>query len=354
MPRIVSVGTAVPEHILEQQEARAFATRLFKDSFRNFDRYLPVFDNAEIQTRRLSRPRQWFEQDRGFSERNRAYTETACRLGEEAVRRCLEPVSLSPAEVDHLFFVSTSGLATPSIDARLVNRLGLNRHVKRTPVWGLGCAGGASGLARAYEYTRAFPESRVVLLAVELCSLTFRPNDRSKSNLVASSLFADGAAAVLLTGDEVSVDHLSGPLPRVLDTMSTTWPDSEDVMGWDVTDDGLKVIFSRDIPAIVRKGILPAVEEFLSRTGISLDRIRRFIAHPGGAKVLAAYEKALDLSGEALTHSRRVLGEYGNMSSATVLFVLERELKERHQPGEYGLLTALGPGFSSELILIGW
>ncbi|MGF7087818.1 alkylresorcinol/alkylpyrone synthase [Kroppenstedtia sanguinis] len=354
MPRIVSVGTAVPEHILPQEEAREFGRRLFEDSFDDIDRYLPIFENTRIHTRHLSRPRSWFEQERGFGERNRIYIETACHLGEEAVSRCLDRAGISPEEVDHLFFVSTSGLATPSIDARIVNGLGLNRHVKRTPIWGLGCAGGASGLARACEYARAFPDSRVVLLAVELCSLTFRLNDRSKSNLVATSLFADGAAAVLVAGDDAQIPGESGAGPMVLDTMTTTWPNSLDVMGWDVTDDGLKVVFSRDIPGVVRKEVTPLVGEFLEQVGLSLDQVRRYIAHPGGAKVLKAYEEALELPGEALLHSYEVLKEYGNMSSATVLFVLERELRESHHPGEYGLMTALGPGFSSELMLLRW
>ncbi|SMO83967.1 type III polyketide synthase [Melghirimyces algeriensis] len=354
MPKIVSVGTAVPEHILEQQEAQEFAVRLFKDSFQDLERYLPIFANSRIQTRRLSRPREWYEKERGFAERNRAYTETACRLGVEAISRCLDAAGLSPEEVDHLFFVSTSGLATPSIDARMVNQLGFRRHVKRTPIWGLGCVGGASGVARAYEYTRAYPDSRVVLLTVELCSLTFRYNDRSKSNLVATSLFGDGAAAVLLAGDEAELPANSSHIPRVLDTMTTTWPDSLNVMGWDVTDNGLKVIFSKSIPAIVKNEVLPVIQEFSDQTGVPLNQVRRYIAHPGGMKVLKAYEEVLGLPEEALECSYAILNEYGNMSSATVLFVLERELQRRHHPGEYGLLTALGPGFSSELVLIRW
>ncbi|WP_309866075.1 type III polyketide synthase [Desmospora profundinema] len=354
MPRILSVGTAVPEYVLDQDEAKQFAGGLFRESFSDIERYLPIFEHAAIRTRRLSRPRTWFEEERSFRERNRAYTEVACRLGEEAIRRCLRPVGLDPCEVDHLIFVSTSGLATPSIDARMVNRLSLQRHVKRTPIWGLGCAGGASGLSRAYEYARAFPDSRVVLLAVELCSLTFRRNDQSKSNLVATSLFGDGAAAVLVTGDEAEVPYKPKGSPRVVDTMSTTWPDSLDVMGWDVADDGLKVVFSRDIPGIVRQEVRPAIQSFLDRSGLGLEQLGRLIAHPGGAKVLAAYEEALELPRESLRHAHAVLGQYGNMSSATVLFVLERELQEDHLPGTAGLLTALGPGFSSELMLLEW
>lgn len=354
MPRILSVGTAVPEFTLNQHEARQFAYECFHDSFSDIQRYLPIFDHAAIHTRHFSRPRTWFEQEHGFAERNRIYTEVACHLGEEAIQRCLQMAGLMSTDVDHLIVVSTSGLATPSLDARLVNRLRFHRHIKRTPIWGLGCAGGAVGLSRAYEYARAFPDSLVVLLAVELCSLTFRRNDHSKSNLVATSLFADGAAAVLVAGDRVSLPEQAKQTPRVVDTMSTTWPDSLDVMGWDIEDDGLKVVFSRDIPAIVRREVRPAVEAFLERSGLSLAQLQRMIAHPGGAKVLAAYEEALELPQDSMRHSHTVLNQFGNMSSATVLFVLERELQEIHQTGTVGLLTALGPGFSSELMLLVW
>lgn len=351
MARIVSVGTAVPKYEVDQREAREFARGLFREAFADIDRLLTIFDHAAIERRRFSQPRPWFEQDHSFAERNSAYVEAACNLGEEAIRRCLKEAGLTPREVDHFIFVSSTGLSTPSIDAHLVNRLGMNPRVKRTPLWGLGCAGGAAGLARAFEVARAFPERRVLLLALELCGLTFRRNDLSKSNLVATSLFADGAAAVLVAGEKASV---SKDGPRILDAMSMTWPRSLDVMGWEVVDDGLKVIFSRDIPSIVRREVRPVVEEFLRRWELTPDRVERYIAHPGGPKVLSAYEEALSLKETALSSARSVLRAYGNMSSATVLFVLERELREKPGKGAYGLITALGPGFSLELLLIRW
>jgi alkylresorcinol/alkylpyrone synthase len=350
---IVSVGTAVPPHSIHQQEVREFARHLFRDSFSDVDRLLGIFDRTAIQTRWFSRPREWFEQDHSFSDRNEAYIEAACRLGEAAVRRCLDRVGLEPYEVDVFLFVSTTGLATPSIDAHLINRLGMNPHVRRTPIWGLGCAGGAVGLSRAMETARAYPEARVLLLTVELCGLTFRREDRSKSNLVASSLFADGAAAVLLVGDRATVPRpTSGP--RLLDAMSTTWRDSLEIMGWEVCDDGLQVVFSKDIPSIVRREVRPNVDRFLARRKLVCSDIHRWITHPGGLKVLQAYREAMDLPAEKLHHAQEVLRNYGNMSSATVLFVLEREMRESHEPGEYGLVTALGPGFSSELVLLQW
>lgn len=353
MARILSVGTSVPSYELTQDEVRQFARDLFSEEFTDIDRLLRIFENTEIERRRFSKERKWFEMDHSFAERNGAYIEVACQLGEEAILNCLNAVQLSPQDVDHLIFVSTTGVATPSIDAYLINRLRMNRHVKRTPVWGLGCAGGAAGLARAFEYATAFPKSRVLLLSLELCGLTFRRQDLSKSNLVATSLFADGAAAVLVTGEQAKIGGLPKG-PRILDTMSMTWPDSLDVMGWELEDDGLKVVFSKDIPTIVQKEVRSAVEFFLKRSGLSLGNIERYITHPGGKKVLAAYEEALSLNEGALNHARGILRSFGNMSSATVLFVLEKELKERHDEGTYGLLTALGPGFSSEMVLMQW
>jgi alkylresorcinol/alkylpyrone synthase len=349
--RIVAVGTAVPEYEVDQREAQEFARGLFQRAFVDIDRLLTIFDHAAIERRRFSQPRSWFEQDHSFAERNGAYVEAACNLGEEAIRRCLKRAGLTPREVDHFIFVSSTGLSTPSIDAHLVNRLGMNPRVKRTPLWGLGCAGGVAGLARAFEVARAFPEQRVLLLALELCGLTFRRNDLSKSNLVATSLFADGAAAVLIAGEKAAAGTDG---PRIIDATSMTWPRSLDVMGWEVVDDGLKVIFSKDIPSIVRRKVRPVVEEFLGRWKLTPERVERYIAHPGGAKVLTAYEEALSLKETALSRARSVLRSHGNMSSATVLFVLEQEMREKPEAGTYGLITALGPGFSLELMLIQW
>lgn len=353
MAKVIAVGTAVPEYTLRQEEARRFAHELFSDSFSNIDRLLTIFENTAIATRHFSRPREWFEVEHSFAERNEAYIETACRLGEEAIQRCLAQTGVLPSEIDHLYFVSTTGLATPSIDAHLINRLGMNRHVKRTPIWGLGCAGGVVGLARAGEYAKAFPKSKVLLVAIELCGLTFRRNDLSKSNLVATSLFADGAAAVLVVGEEAEIPYpIEGP--HIVSTMSTLFPESLDVMGWDVTDDGLKVVFSKDIPTIVSQQIRPVVESFLAETGLEMEQLEHFIAHPGGMKVIQAYHEALGKSSHSFRRAYEVLNQYGNMSSATVLFVLERELQESHDYGSYGLVTALGPGFSAEMALLRW
>ncbi|MBI4550953.1 MAG: type III polyketide synthase [Candidatus Latescibacteria bacterium] len=350
MSRIVSVGTAVPPYTVTQQEAKQLCYGLFAGAVENLDVLIRVFDNVRIETRYISAPLEWFTQSHAFPEKNALYIEQACNLTAQAILRCLEPVGLTPADIDHLIFVSTTGVATPSIDARLINRLHMAPHVKRTPIWGLGCAGGVAGLARAAEYTQAFPESRVVLVAVELCTLTFLRQDLSKSNLVATSLFGDGAAAVLVVGEQT---EWSGP--QVVGAQSTIWPDSLDVMGWELIDSGLKVLFSKDIPAIVRASVHSIVEEFLSDYHLTLRDVPHYIAHPGGAKVIAAYQEALGLNEAQMRHTREVLRDYGNMSSPTVLFVLQRFLDQPDSHhGDYGLITALGPGFSSELMLLRW
>ncbi|MEO7912507.1 MAG: 3-oxoacyl-[acyl-carrier-protein] synthase III C-terminal domain-containing protein, partial [Roseiflexaceae bacterium] len=264
----------------------------------------------------------------------------------------------------------TTGMAAPSPDAMLINRLGMGRHTRRTPIWGLGCAGGVAGLARAYEYTRAFPDQRVLLLSAELCSVTFQWNDHSKRNLIAASLFADGAAAVLVEGDGVADGQgdkatrrqggsdLSVPLSpclpvSVLGTQSTLWPDTLDIMGWDMIDTGMQVVFSSRIPHIVQTLMRENVAEFLAPFGLGLDDIDHWILHPGGAKVIDAYQTALAIDPERLSHTRTVLRNCGNMSSTTVFFVLDSFLKAGQPgPGEYGVLAVLGPGFSCELALI--
>jgi len=348
MSVIEAVGTAVPRYCVRQELARDFGRAMFAEAFPDIDRLMGVFENTLVEQRYFSSPPEWFGTEHAFSEKNQLYLESAMEIGEAAVLRCLEAAGLGPTDIDHFFFVSTTGLATPSIDARLINRLKMRNSIRRTPIWGLGCAGGAAGLARAYEYTKAFPRDRALLLAVELCALTFQRNDLSKSNLVATALFADGAAAALVAGEEAARQG-----PQILGSRSMLWYDALDVMGWEINDRGLKVVFSRDIPAIVRKCVLPNLLEFLGAHGLGLESIRHMVAHPGGARVIDAYEQAFGLDNGQMNHARNVLRRYGNMSSPTVLFVLQEFLSSGEiHPAEYGLVTALGPGFSSEMLLI--
>lgn len=358
MPWIEAVGTALPPHLIRQDEAKAYARQLFADSIPQLERYLSVFDHAEIEQRYFAAPLEWFGQPHPFSHKNQLYVQSAVELGEAAIRNCLQNSDWSIEEVEHLILVSSTGLATPSLDAHLMNRLPLSRHVRRSPLWGLGCVGGAMGLSRAFEYVLAFPESAVLLVCIELCGLTFQLRNRDKSNLVATSLFADGAAAALITGDRAR--RSSKVLPGWLDHASMTWPHSLDVMGWKVTDEGLDVIFSREIPRLVRQSMREVVEGFLQghtwreREPVEIGQLSHLIAHPGGKKVLEAYQQSLEVPEERLAPSRRVLRRYGNMSSPTVLFVLKEVMQQPVKRGELGLLFALGPGFSAEQLLLRW
>lgn len=348
MPRILSAATAVPPFVLRRDDAKSFARDFFAAGHSDIDRLLPLFDHAEIDHRYLCNPLEWFSSPKSFREKNDAYIHWSLELGSQAIEGALNRAGLNPSDVDYLIFVSTTGLATPSMDARLIGKLGMGEHTRRTPIWGLGCAGGVSGLSHAHHYALAHPDSITVMVAVELCSLTFHFGDRSKSNLVASALFGDGAAAAVVAGDSAKRAGL-----EVVDTESTLWPGSTDVMGWDFEAEGMQVVFSRDIPGIVLREAKKNITDFLARHGLTLEQLRFFVAHPGGAKVIAAYEEALSLGPSAMQGARDVLRDFGNMSSASMLFVLERFLGNgRAEAGSWGLATALGPGFSSELVLL--
>jgi len=352
MPRILAVGTALPQHAVTQEAAKALTRHLFQNAYSDIDRLLAVFANSQIETRHFCVPLEWFAEEHAFAEKNRLFLEHAVNLCEQAIRRCLSQADCDVREVDCLVMVSSTGIATPSLDARLLNRLGLREDLVRMPLWGLGCCGGAMGLSRAADYARAYPSALVLLVSVELCGLVFIKDDHSKSNLIATSLFADGAAAVLVAGDQVPAGRIPPKAPSLIRSSSTTWPDTLDVMGWDLTDDGLKVIFSRDIPSIVKEHMRENVTAFLEADGLSPKQVQHYLLHPGGAKVLTAYREALDLPADATRPAEEVLSACGNMSSATVLFVLERSLAAGWQSGDRGLMAALGPGFSSELLLL--
>ncbi len=341
-PRLLSLSTAVPPFQLRQGAVAEMAVRLFDRATSEIERLLPVYENAGIATRYSCVPLDWYLKPHGWVERNRLYVENSVRLLAEAARTCLVQAGRAADEVDTIVLVSTTGIATPSLDALLIEQLPLRRDVRRLPVFGLGCAGGVLGLGHAASLARASPGSLVLLLVVELCALTFRRGDNAKSNVIASALFGDGAAAALL-GDR-------GDGPEFGSSGSHTWPDSLDVMGWRVEEDGLGVLFSRDIPTLVRCELRAAAEAFLARCGLRLDEIDVLACHPGGAKVLDALEDAFAVPAGSMQAAREILREFGNMSAVTVLFVLDRMLKRR-LPGRY-LLSALGPGFTAGFQLL--
>lgn len=348
MSKIAAMATAVPMFVLPQGQARQFAAEYFQSRRRDVERLLPVFDHAGIEKRYLSMPPEWFFQPRTFAEKNNRYIEESTRLGGDVLRACAEQSGIALNEITHLVYVSTTGLATPSIDSRLLNTLELSPNLVRTPVWGLGCAGGAAGLALAHRLAKGDPTAIVALVCVELCSLTFHFEDFTKSNFIATALFGDGAAGLLVVDDT----HASSG-PSILSAGSTTWPGSLDVMGWNFDSVGMQVVFSQAIPQVVREKVYDNTADFLASENREFSDIVHWIAHPGGTKVIEAYEEVLPLPPCAMTHARSILRDFGNMSSPTVLFVLERLLQSASaQPGDLGVLTALGPGFSSEILLL--
>ncbi len=357
MPAIISVGTALPPHILEQSDVKGFAHDIFGDAFHgDIDRLMGIYDNSEIERRHFCVPLDWFRTGRGFREKNDLYIRNALELSKEAIATALDRAGMTHGDIDYILFVSTTGVATPSIDARLIRDLPFRNDIKRLPIWGLGCAGGASSLSRAMDIARALPDAVILVVVVELCGLTFMRNDLSKAALIASSLFGDGAAAVVVCGDEAGADVAPGS-PRLIASRTTTMEDSLDVMGWEITDAGFKIVMSRDIPTIVRTFMRESIDTFLAETGIPSDRIDHYVAHPGGAKVIQAYRESLGLDDRALRHTRDTLRDCGNISACSVLFVLERfmaELDRQRNGTEHGILCALGPGFAAELLLLRW
>ncbi|MCA9728004.1 MAG: type III polyketide synthase [Candidatus Eisenbacteria bacterium] len=352
MPHITAVTTALPPHEVTQAAARMFASAFFGPHLTETARLLPVFDHAGVDRRYFSRPPEWFRAPRTFAEKNHTHLEAATALGERACRSILERCGLSPTDIDAIFVVNSTGVATPSLDAHLLHRLGMRRDARRIPLWGLGCAGGVSGLAHACQYLEGRPRERVLLLSLELCGLTFLSGDYSRANLIACALFGEGAAAVIVEGDEIE-GRREGPRIEFEGAYSTHYPDSLDVMGWHVVDEGLQVVFAQRIPQIVRREAGGHFQGLLDRFGITRDDIDHYVLHPGGAKVLDAYQETLALYDDDVAFSRSVLRDFGNMSSVTVLFVLQR-LLESMDPRARGRawLSALGPGFSSESLLL--
>ncbi len=350
MPKVISVATEDAPTRVEQDEVKDFARQVFSNGRHDLDRLMGVFANASIETRHFTEEKMWYGKDHAFEERNRLYVDSAVKMSAACAQKCISDVGMKPDEFNHIIFVSSTGISTPSIDARLHNILGFNPHVRRTPIWGIGCAGGAVGLSRALEYTTAMPDHAVLLIAIELCGLTFQKDDYGKSNIVGTSLFSDGAAAVLVVGDNHPLSGRDGI--NLLQSMSTIYDSSLDVMGWDVRDSGLKVIFSKDIPTIVHNSVKENIKEIAETAGVGLDEIKHYVIHPGGPKVVDAYENALGLVNDEMRFTRSVLREHGNMSSPTVLYVMKEFLdRGEYKRDEYGLISALGPGFSSELIL---
>ena len=357
MSVIVSTKTGFPEYYYPQNTLLNAAQQEWTSKRASILKPLEQFyTNVKVKGRYLAWPLERYTVPTTFEERNDAYIETALKLGEQTICALLDQVQMSPQEIDQLTAISTTGIAVPSLDARLMNRIPFSRGMKRLPLFGLGCVGGAAGIARTADYLQGHPDEAVILFAVELCSLTIQRDDLSMANLVASGLFGDGAAAVLMVGDgHPRAKQVQPGLPRVLDSQSQFFPETEHIMGWDVTNSGFKVLLSADIASLARSEVRPSMEAFLGRHDLTIADIDHWLVHPGGPRVIRALADGLGLPDEALELSWETLAEAGNISSASVLVILDKTMKRlQPKPGEYGVLMAMGPAFCAELVLLQW
>ena len=341
---LLSLAVAAPPHVLRQRDVAAAASEHFGARYPDFERLARVFETTGIITRRSVRPIEWFAQPRGWPERTAVYLEGAQELFVEAAQAALEASGVTAAEVDTVVTVSSTGIATPSLEARVFGRMGFRPDVARVPVFGLGCAGGVSGLSLAARLAEARPGTVVLFVCVELCTLAFRLDQLTKANMVATALFGDGAAACVLRGG-ADGGVPDGGVAAIEGGGELLWPETLGIMGWDVEDPGLGVIFDRAIPPFVEENMAEAVATIAAHANVAPGGIDRFTCHPGGAKVVAALEGSLQLAEGALDHERAVLRDNGNMSAPTVLFVLKRLLEAGF--GGRTMLLALGPGFTT-------
>ena len=359
-PRIISTGRALPPHFAGQEALLAEFRELWGQRHFNLERLEQLHRSVRVGGRHLALPIDDYKKLTRFAERNDAWIGAAVEIGERALQNALDRAGLEPRDLDALCFVTVTGIATPSIDARLVNQMQLRPDLKRVPIFGLGCVAGAAGLARTADLVRGSPGGIAALLAVELCSLTLQREDLSIANIIASGLFGDGAAAVIveMPTHEIAQSRAqsgSARSPRIVATRSVFYPDTERVMGWDVVDSGFQVVLSPEVPQLVRARIAGDVDAFLDSQRLSRRDVTHWICHSGGPKVLEAFEAALELPEQALARSWESLRSVGNLSSSSVLFVLDELLQSGEpQPGDIGLLLAMGPGFCSELVLLRW
>jgi alkylresorcinol/alkylpyrone synthase len=348
--RIAAVASAFPEHHYTQAVLVGALQKYFGPKLENPQRLERIYSHMGVEERYLALPLSAYYEIASWGQANNAFIETAQVLGQQSLCRALIQAGLSAGEINTLIVVSVTGIASPSVDARLVNRMGLSPNIKRVPIFGLGCVAGAAGIARAADYVRAYPSQVAALLAVELCSLTIQRDDLSVANLISAALFGDGAAAVLVAGSERAETG-----PEILATRSVFYPQTEHVMGWDISEKGFTIVLSPEVPAMVERHWAHDVDGFLGDNGLTRKDIGSWILHTGGPKVLEAMAATLSLPDDALDASWECLRRVGNISSVSVLLVLEEVMNHRRPaPGTLSLLGAMGPGFCSELVLLRW
>src|SRR5450631_1794628 len=343
MAALVSLATSVPPHTLLQKDVLAAAWDRLGARFPEFGRFSSIFSNTGIIKRHAVKPFDWYLEPRGWPERTEAFLAGAEALFVDVAEKVLASANLTGRDIDTVVTVCSTGIATPSLEARVARRMGFRSDAMRVPVFGLGCAGGTSGLAIASRLAQARPGNNVLLVTIELCSLALRHDQLTKANIVATSLFGDGAAAIILRAGD-------GGATKIENSGEHLWPDTLGIMGWSVDPEGFGVIFRRTIPEFVTAHLNPAVVQILARMQLSMADIDRFVCHPGGSRVITALESAFSLNQGTLDHERQIIADYGNMSAPTVLFVLERA-RAKGLPAR-SLLTALGPGFTASCVTL--
>lgn len=350
--KIVSAATAFPEFWYEQATLTEYLASAFGERVAN--RLRSLHANTQVEGRFLVRPLVEYAGLTDFTKTNAVWREAAVQLGERAIRTALGRAGLEPADVDAIFFSTVTGLASPSIDALLMTKLGFRPDTKRVPMFGLGCVAGAATISRAADYVRGDRKGVAVVLTVELCSLTLQRDDPSVANLISTGLFGDGAAAAVVVGADHPKARADGAV-TILGTESVFYPDTQDVMGWDIGAHGFRIVLSAEVPTVARERLPADVDSFLAARSLDRSAIKRWIAHPGGPKVLQALQDGLGLSRDDLRCSWDSLARAGNLSSASVLMILEATLRTKPgAPGDYGMMLAMGPGFCSELLLLRW
>ncbi|MCW2513637.1 MAG: type polyketide synthase [Mycobacterium sp.] len=348
-PSIAGTGVAFTPHRYHQDDVARVLTKVGGPEFMRFAQ------TSGVDYRNLALPLSRYPTMSGFTEANDAYLEVATELGQQALQSALDAANIRPDEVDAIVMVSSTGVAVPTVDARIASKIGLRPDVKRIPLFGLGCVAGAAGMARVHDYLRGFPSHVAALLSVELCSLTLQPDDTSIPALIGVCLFGDGAASVIATGaDRVAHGPSTPPGPTLLATRSRLFPDTVDVMGWKVGSSGFGLVLSKDVPKMADDYLCEEVDRFLADHGLRTGDIATWICHPGGPKVIDAIENAIGMPSEALVHSWDSMREHGNISSASVLDVLGRTIAGQPPKGSLGVMLAMGPGFSFELLLLSW
>src|SRR6202795_821622 len=348
--QIVSTASAFPRHYYSQDELLDGLRAFWGDRMENPEVLRRLHRNVGVDGRSLSTPKEEYLTMRTWGEANHHWIRTATELGEKAVAGALAGAGLNAQNLGAFFFTSVTGISSPSIDALLINKMGLCRNIRRVPIFGLGCVAGASGISRAADYVKAYPDQVAIVLSVELCSLTIQREDLSVANLISSGLFGDGSAAVIVTGADLNA---SGP--EIVATRSVFYPDTEQMMGWKITEKGFRITLSPEVPVLIRENLGHDVDAFLGDHGHKRGDIGSWVLHTGGPKVLEATAAALDLHNGQLDASWDCLKKVGNLSSASVLVVLEDVMKNRRpEPGTLGIFAAMGPGFCSELLLLQW